>query len=68
MQHDGIAYIDTAMAHAIPGHNLTAGALGVFILWFCWFGFNGGSSLSLSTDATMTLTGLVCFNTNLAAL
>ncbi len=53
--------------HAIPGHNLTAGALGVFILWFCWFGFNGGSSLSLSTDATMTLTGLVCFNTNLAA-
>ena len=51
--------------HAIPGHNLTAGALGVFILWFCWFGFNGGSSLSLSTDETMTLTGLVCFNTNL---
>ena len=46
--------------HAIPGHNLTAGALGVFILWLCWFGFNGGSSLSLSTDATMTLTGLVC--------
>ena len=45
--------------HAIPGHNLTAGALGVFILWFCWFGFNGGSSLSLSTDETMTLTGLV---------
>ena len=42
--------------HAIPGHNLTAGALGVFILWFCWFGFNGGSSLSLSTDETMTLT------------
>ena len=41
--------------HAIPGHNLTAGALGVFILWFCWFGFNGGSSLSLSTDETMTL-------------
>ena len=44
-----------------------AGALGVFILWFCWFGFNGGSSLSLSTDASMTMTGLVCFNTNLAA-
>ena len=40
---------------------------GVFILWFCWFGFNGGSSLSLSTDASMTMTGLVCFNTNLAA-
>ena len=41
--------------------------LGVFILWFCWFGFNGGSSLSLATDEAMTLTGLVCFNTNLAA-
>ena len=53
--------------HAIPGHNLTAGALGVFILWFCWFGFNGGSSLSLATDEAMTMTGLVCFNTNLAA-
>ena len=39
----------------------------MFILWFCWFGFNGGSSLSLSTDASMTMTGLVCFNTNLAA-
>ena len=43
--------------HAIPGHNLTAGALGVFILWFCWFGFNGGSSLSLATDEAMTLNG-----------
>ncbi len=54
-------------ARAIPGHNLTAMALGVFILWFCWFGFNGGSSLSLATDEAMTMTGLVCFNTNLAA-
>ena len=53
-------YDKSGNPHAIPGHNLTAGALGVFILWFCWFGFNGGSSLSLSTDATMTLTGLVC--------
>ena len=50
-------YDKNGKPHAIPGHNLTAGALGVFILWFCWFGFNGGSSLSLSTDATMTLNG-----------
>ena len=53
--------------HAIPGHNLTAMALGVFILWFCWFGFNGGSTLDVSTVEAASLTGLVCFNTNLAA-
>ena len=41
--------------------------VGGVILWFCWFGFNGGSSLSLATDKAMTMTGLVCFNTNLAA-
>lgn len=29
---------------AIPGHNLTIGALGVFILWFCWYGFNGAAA------------------------
>ncbi|MCR3921724.1 MAG: ammonium transporter [Firmicutes bacterium] len=32
--------------NAIPGHNITIGALGVFILWFGWFGFNPGSTLS----------------------
>ena len=53
--------------HAIPGHNLTAGALGVFILWFCWFGFNGGSTVSMTGDDTMISAGLICFNTNLAA-
>jgi Amt family ammonium transporter len=52
---------------AIPGHNLTAMALGVFILWFCWFGFNGGSTVSMTGDATMVSAGLICFNTNLAA-
>ena len=31
---------------AIPGHNMTAMALGVFILWFCWFGFNGCSTVA----------------------
>lgn len=32
---------------AILGHSLTLGALGVFILWFCWFGFNGASTVSM---------------------
>lgn len=54
-------------ARAIPGHNMTACALGVFILWFCWFGFNGGSTVAMSTDADMELASLVMFNTNLAA-
>ncbi len=60
-------YDKEGKAHAIPGHNLTACALGVFVLWFCWFGFNGGSTLCVSTDEGMVLTGLVCVNTNLAA-
>ena len=35
--------------NAIPGHSITLGALGVFILWFGWFGFNPGSTLSGTT-------------------
>ena len=52
---------------AIPGHNLTVAALGVFILWFCWFGFNGASTTAMSTDADLTKASLVYMNTNLAA-
>jgi ammonium transporter, Amt family len=52
---------------AILGHNMTAMALGVFILWFCWFGFNGGSTVSMTGDDVMTQAGLIVFNTNLAA-
>ena len=47
---------------AIPAHNIALGALGVFILWFCWFGFNCGST----TAATDTL-GSIAMTTNLAA-
>ena len=46
---------------AIPGHNLTVAALGVFILWFGWFGFNPGSQLAASAISHVFLT------TNLAA-
>ena len=52
---------------AILGHNLTFAALGVFILWFCWFGFNGASTVGMDSDALMESAGLIFFNTNLAA-
>ena len=51
---------------AIPGHSLTLGALGVFILWFCWFGFNGGSTVSM-TNGNDILASKVFVTTNLAA-
>jgi len=46
----------------ILGHNMTLAALGVFILWFGWFGFNPGS-----TTAATTNIGLIAVTTNLAA-
>ena len=60
-------YDKNGKARAIPGHNIMAMALGVFILWFCWFGFNGGSTVAMTADADMELASLVMFNTNLAA-
>ena len=60
-------YDKNGKARAIPGHNLTAMALGVFILWFCWFGFNGGSTVALSSDANAFEASLAFMNTNLAA-
>ncbi len=51
---------------AIPGHSLTLGALGVFILWFCWFGFNGCSTVAL-TDGASETAARVFVTTNLAA-
>ena len=52
---------------AIIGHNLALGALGVFILWFCWFGFNGCSTVAMDSDEAMVSAGLIFVNTNLAA-
>lgn len=49
-------------ANAIPGHNIPLGTLGVFILWFCWFGFNPGSSLEAAGYV-----GHIALTTNLAA-
>ena len=54
-------------SRALPGHNLTLGALGVFILWFGWFGFNPGSQLAASGEANYTAISHVFLTTNLAA-
>lgn len=56
-------YDKNGKPQAIPGHNLPIGALGVFILWFCWFGFNCGS-----TTAATTNIGDIAMTTNLAAV
>ncbi len=44
---------------AIPGHNLTIGALGVFILWFCWYGFNGAAASDITQFAQILVTTTV---------
>ncbi len=53
--------------NAIPGHSITLGALGVFILWFGWFGFNPGSTLSATGDDSLVAMGNIFMTTNLAA-
>ncbi len=52
---------------AIPGHNLTLGALGVFILWFGWFGFNPGSQLAAAGTNNAVAIAHIAVTTNLAA-
>ena len=52
--------------NAILGHSMTLGALGVFILWFGWFGFNGASTVSMEGDAIVSA-GKIFVTTNLSA-
>ena len=54
-------------SRAIPGHSLTLAALGVFILWMGWFGFNPGSQLAASGAVNRTAICHVFLTTNLAA-
>lgn len=58
-------YNDDGSANSIPGHNLPLAAVGAFILWFGWFGFNPGSSLG--AVGNWELIGSVVVNTFLAS-
>lgn len=60
-------YDKAGKPHAILGHSLTLGALGVFILWFCWFGFNGCSTLSATGDESLLSMSSIFVTTNIAA-
>lgn len=60
-------YSKDGKAHAIPGHSLTLGALGVFILWFAWFGFNGCSTVSMTGDESILAASKIFVTTNIAA-
>jgi Amt family ammonium transporter len=55
-------YSKEGKAQALPGHNIPFAAIGVFLLWFGWFGFNAGSTTAAGTD----IAG-IAVNTNLAA-
>jgi Amt family ammonium transporter len=56
-------YNKDGSSNAIPGHNIPLAALGVFILWFGWFGFNPGST----TSGTNLSIATIAVTTNLAA-
>ena len=51
----------------IAGANMPLACLGTFILWFGWFGFNGGSQLALGSAADASAMSIVVVNTNIAA-
>lgn len=59
-------YDKNKKSRAIPGHNLTICALGVFCLWLGWFGFNPCSTLSLTGEGAITASH-VFITTNMAA-
>jgi Amt family ammonium transporter len=57
--------------NAMPGHNLTSAMIGVFLLWFGWWGFNGGSALNSDPKAIawiLVTTNISCVSAILAAM
>ena len=60
-------YNEDGSVNAIPGHSIPLGALGVFLLWFGWFGFNGASTVCATGDDTLVSMGMIFITTNMAA-
>jgi Amt family ammonium transporter len=60
-------YSKSGKSRAILGHSIPIGALGVFILWFGWFGFNGASTVAAGDDASLEAMGHIFMTTNLSA-
>ena len=58
-------YNKDGSANAIEGHSMALASLGTLILWFAWFGFNSGSTLSVGDGSQIAH---VAINTNLAAV
>jgi len=58
--HDG-------SVNPMPGSNIPMAALGVWILWLGWFGFNGGSELAVASEGSAIAVSQVFLNTNMAA-
>ena len=60
-------YAADGTSQPMPGSNIPMAALGVWILWLGWFGFNGGSELIVSNEAAAIAVSQVFMNTNMAA-
>ena len=60
-------YNKDGSVNAIPGHSLPLATLGVFILWFAWFGFNGCSTVSMSGDEAILSAAHIFVTTNMSA-
>lgn len=60
-------YNKDGSVNAIPGHSLPLACLGMFILWFGWFGFNGCSTVSMTGDETLVSASMIFVTTNMAA-
>ena len=60
-------YNEDGSVNAIPGHSIPLGALGVFLLWFGWFGFNGASTVCATGDDVLSSMGAIFITTNMAA-